>query len=265
MAINATNAEAQSFKALHVPGKPLFLANVYDIPSAKAVASLANCKALATASFAVALANGTDDANLTLETQLATVKSIAKIARDAGKPLSVDLQNGYGERLEEGVKAMIALGVVGINLEDSDDKTQAVMADDIAVDRIKRALAAAKEAGVPDFVINARSDSWLRGGTLDEAIRKGKLYLEAGATTVFILGGGPNGASKEHVKEMVDELDGRVNIGMRLAITPGVASTALTSDDLASLGIARVSVGPQMLLAAVEAIKKAAATVLGST
>jgi 2-methylisocitrate lyase-like PEP mutase family enzyme len=263
MSTHATNADAQLFKSLHVPGKPLFLANVYDIPSAKAVASLPNCKALATASFAVALANGTDDSNLDLDTQIATVQSIARVAQGAGKPLSVDLQDGYGDRLEEAVKKMISIGVVGINLEDSDDKTTSVMDDDVAVGRIKRALAAAKEAGVPDFVVNARSDSWLRGGSLQESIRKGKLYLEAGATTVFVLGGGPNGASSEQVKQMVDALDGKVNIGMRLSSAPGAVKT-LTSEDLTSLGVARVSVGPQMLLAAVEAIKKAAATVLGS-
>lgn len=189
MSTHATNAEAQSFKSLHVPGRPLLLANIHDPSSARTVAALPSCKALATASYSVALSNKTDDDNLDLETQLTAVRDIAVIARQTGKPLTVDLQDGYGERLEEAVRGMIALGVVGINLEDSDQKTHAILDEVVAVQRIKRALAAAAGVGVPDFVVNARSDSLFRGHPLDEAIRRGKLYLEAGATTVFVVNG----------------------------------------------------------------------------
>jgi len=106
--MKATNAEAQSFKTLHVPGNPVLLANVYDVTSARIVAALPACKALATASYAVALANGTEDAKLTLETQLATVEAIAAIAREHNKPLTVDLQDAYGDRLEEAVTKIVS-------------------------------------------------------------------------------------------------------------------------------------------------------------
>src|ERR1700712_1066977 len=104
MAVPATNAEAQSFKALHVPGQPLLLANVHDAASARVVAALPGCKALATASYSVALANGTNDADLDLDTYLGVVRDIAAVARSTGKPLTVDLQDGYGDRLEEAVR-----------------------------------------------------------------------------------------------------------------------------------------------------------------
>lgn len=258
MTTHATNAEAQSFKSLHVAGRPLLLANIHDPSSAKIVASLPSCKALATASVSVALSNNTDDDNLDLDTQLAAVRDIAAVAREMGKPLTVDLQAGYGERLEGAVRGMIALGVVGINLEDADQKTHAVMDEAVAVQRIKRALAAAAEVGVQDFVVNARSDSFLRGRPLDESIRRGKLYLEAGATTVYVLGGSQV-LSREDVKKIVDGLQGRVNIALRLPKSG--ATDTLSSKDLADLGVTRVSIGPQLYFAAIEATKKAAAKV----
>jgi 2-methylisocitrate lyase-like PEP mutase family enzyme len=259
MSVHADNAQAQSFKSLHVPGKPLLLANIYDPATARTVASLPGCKALATASVAIALANNSSDDDLDLDTQFAAVREIAVVAREAGKPLTVDLQDGYGEKLEEAVRGMIALGVVGINLEDSDQKTHTVMDDAVAVQRIKRALVAAAEVGVPDFVVNARSDSFLRGGTLDESIRRGKLYLDAGATTVYIIGGSRQ-IGREDVKKMVDSLQGRVNVGTILP-KPGGSTETLTSKHLADLGVARVSIGPQLYFATMDAAKKVATKV----
>jgi len=259
MNVHATNAQAQFFKSLHVPGRPLLLANIHDPSTARIVASLPGCKALATASASLSLVNNTDDDNLSLEAQLAAVRDIAAVARETGKPLTVDLQDGYGERLEEAVRGMIALGVVGINLEDSDQKTHAMTDEVVAVQRIKRALAAAAEVGVPDFVVNARSDSFLRGGALDESIRRGKLYLDAGATTIYILNGSQR-LTREDVKKIVDSLQGRVNIALRLP-KPDTATDTLSSKDLTDLGVARVSIGPQLYFVAMEATKRAAAKV----
>jgi 2-methylisocitrate lyase-like PEP mutase family enzyme len=262
MSTKATNDAAKAFKALHIPGKPLLLANVYDTTSARVIASLPDCKALATASYAVATTNGFQDSDLPLETNLAVVRAIAPIARAAGKPLTVDLQDGYGDRLEEAVRAIIDVGVVGINLEDSDQASAAMMEDDVAVSRVRRALAAAAAAGVPDFVVNARADSHLRGAPLEESIRRGKLYLEAGATTVFIFTTGT--FTPENISLMAKELGGRVNIGARLP-SPGSAVKPLSTRQLGELGIARVSVGPQIYLKVAEVIKQAAEGIYGSS
>lgn len=261
----ATNDAAKAFKALHVPGTPLVLANVYDETSARVIASLPDCKALATASYAVAVANGTQDPDLDLDTNLAAVGRIAAVARAAGKPLTVDLQDGYGDRLEEAVRAVVAAGAVGINLEDSDHSTSAVMDDATAVSRVRRALDAAAAAGVPDFVVNARADSHLHGADLGESIRRGKLFLEAGATTVFIFRA-PGVFTSDEVARMVRELGGRVNISMRLPSASAPSDVKLlTSRELGELGVARISVGPQTYFAVAEALKKAALTIFGSS
>ena len=259
MSTKTTNDAAKAFKALHIPGAPLILANVWDATSARTIASLPECKALATASFAVALANGTEDTKLDLDTHLVALRDIAAVARSAGKPLTVDLQDGYGDRLEEAVRGVIDLGVVGINLEDSDQATAAMIDEGAAVARVRRALVAAADCGVPDFVVNARADSRLRGGSLDDSIRRGKLYLAAGATTVYVLGGRP---IKEDVEKLVEAFDGRVNTGLQLP-QPSSLVKPLTTRELGELGIARVSVGPQIYNSVIKTLKEAAGTIFG--
>ncbi|KAJ4290024.1 hypothetical protein N0V88_006825 [Collariella sp. IMI 366227] len=100
----ATGARAAHFKSLHVPGAPLLLANVYDAISARAVGSLPQCRALASASWALAKSIGIDDEQLTREQNLALLQPIAAVARQLGLPLTVDIQDGYGEELEEVVR-----------------------------------------------------------------------------------------------------------------------------------------------------------------
>jgi len=261
MSTAASNDEAQAFKALHVPGKPLLLVNVNDIASAKLISSMPQCKALATASFSIALAHGVEDPDLTLEMNLETVAKVAKVARAAGKPLTVDLQDGYGDQLEEAVKTLINMGVVGINLEDSLIRENRMMDEATAIDRIKRVMSVANAAGVPDFVINARSDTYFKGGTIEESIRRGKLYLEAGATTIFIFR--TVGLGREEVQKVVQGLGGMVNISQRLPI-PGAPTPPLTAAEIAELGAARISIGPQLHYAAMAGMKKAAQDVFGT-
>ena len=203
MATTTRNAVAVTLKALHKPGQPLVLANVYDILSARAVVALPSCKALATASYAVARAQGTEDDAMTLETNLAAVRGIASVAQEFNKPLTVDIQDAYGSRLEEAIGALVDLGVAGVNLEDCDKETQIMYSQAAAVSRIKRALSTARHHGMPDFVVNARCDTLIHGGKLSEVIQRGKAYLAAGATTVFVWGGSQRGVSSAEVSEMV--------------------------------------------------------------
>ena len=251
---SALNAQARKFKDLHVPNQPVVLANVWDITSARTVAALPKCKALATASYAVASSHGTVDANLTLAQYLAAVAGMAKVAKEFDKPLTVDLQDGYDDSLEYAIRELIKLGVVGINIEDSRRADTSMMPCEEAESRIKQALAVAASLGVPDFVVNARSDAFLRNRDLGEATRRGKRYLEAGATAVFVLGN--PGPTREEIGKLVTAFDGRLNIGLRFA--PGGFSTA----DLSEMGVSRISVGPQLQMAAMKAVKDAAESIL---
>lgn len=165
------NAMATGLRALHVPGRPLVLENVYDVLSAAAVAPISQCSALATASCAVARAGGTEDDDIALEQNLGAVRLIGLVATKYKKPLTVDLQDGYGDRLAEAIKGVIEAGVVGINLEDCDNQTQKMHPIDVAVKRVKTALQTAKELGVTNFVVNARCDTLIHEGDLGEVKR----------------------------------------------------------------------------------------------
>jgi 2-methylisocitrate lyase-like PEP mutase family enzyme len=238
MAGATRNAIAVTLKSLHKPGQPLVLANVYDTLSARTVAALQSSKALATASYAVARANETSDDDLTLETNVGVAKGIAAVAKEFNKPLTVDIQDAYGPRLEEAIGALVDHGVAGVNLEDCELATGKMYPQSEAVTRIKRALSTARHHGMPDFVVNARCDTLVKGGELAEVLERGKAYLAAGATTVFVWGGSQRGVSSAEVKEMVKAFDGRLNVSLK--------ADGLTVKELAQMGVARISVGPTL-------------------
>ncbi len=252
---SSLNKVAQTLKALHKPGHPLVLANVYDLLSARALAPLPAAKALATASWGVAKANGLDDDDLDLETNLATAKRVALVARENNKPLTVDFQDGYGDKLEEGIARLIEAGVAGINLEDCDKEKHQMYTPEEATTRVKRAVDAAATAGVPDFVINARCDTLVNGGGLQEVILRGKQYLAACATTVFVWGGS-RGVSKTEVQKLVEEFGGRLNVLLKFS------PDGLTTKELAEIGVARISIGPTLQLKAMAAFKQEAEKIL---
>ncbi|KAK4199189.1 phosphoenolpyruvate phosphomutase-domain-containing protein [Triangularia verruculosa] len=261
-----TASKATLFKSLHHnPNQPLLLANAYDAISARIIASLPGCKALATASYALALSIGKTDETLTLDDNLLLCRPIAAVAHEFNVPLTVDIQDGYAgpgdlAKLRSVIqKVILELGAVGVNLEDSwhGSTTGEMVNEDEAIERIKAVMQTAKDLGVDDFVVNARSDTFFMGGTLEESIRRGKRYLEeGGAETVFIFWPRSKEMQKQDVQKVIDELGGRVNVGCRLGGN-------LTSRELGSMGAARVSVGPQVFLAAAEAIKKSAGAVFG--
>lgn len=253
----AQNALAKAFKALHMPGSPVILANVYDAPSTKAVASLSAAKAVATASYAVAQAAGVEDDDMTWDVNFKAAKEVASAAKEFNKHVSIDFQDGYGELLEEATSELIKAGVVEVNLEDCDKEKGKMYTQTQAVERIKRVLAVAESLGIPDFVVNARCDTLIHDGELSEAMKRGRAYLAAGATTVFVWGGSTRGdVSRDEVIELVKPLDGKLNVSMKLS------ADGLKVKELAEIGVARISIGPALQFAAMKKYKEDAEKVL---
>ncbi|KAM0417081.1 hypothetical protein ACHAPT_012919 [Fusarium lateritium] len=249
------NAPSKALKALHQPHSPVIFANVYDAASAKAVASLSSAKALATASYAVAAAAGLGDDDLTMEINVAAANHVASAIKESGKPLSVDFQDGYGDKLEDGIAQLLQAGVAGINLEDYDNTAKQMYSSTAAASRIKRVLDVAQNAGVPDFVVNARCDALLHGGGLEEVVQRGQQYLAAGATTVFVWGGS-RGVSRAVVVDLVKAFDGRLNVLLKLSLD------GLTTKELADIGVARISIGPTLQIRAMEKLRQEAEDIL---
>jgi len=170
-------------------------------------------------------------------------------------PLTCDLQDGYEEQLESAISKLIDLGAVGCNLEDSrmENGKRVIIDAEEHVDRIKTAIAVAKAKGVPDFVVNGRTDCVLLGGTVADAVRRGKRYLAAGACTVFIWGGLARGLRDEEVRELVEGLDGRVNVICRKSMN---SEGMLGIEEITKLGVARISMGPMLWRVGLTAVEK---------
>lgn len=131
-------------------------------------------EALATASYAIAQAAGLQDEALDFETNLAAVWGIAAVANQHSKLLTVDVQDGYGDKLEDNIKQLIELGVASVNIEDAELATGKLYPVSTAAQRIRSLLFGAADLGVPDFVVNARCDVLALGGESPKSARSGK-------------------------------------------------------------------------------------------
>jgi 2-methylisocitrate lyase-like PEP mutase family enzyme len=245
------NTVAASFKKLHKPGDPVVVVNVWDASSAETAASVPGVKALATASYAVAATYGVKDNDLTYEQNMDAVARIIPVAQRHNLPLTVDFQDGYLDDIAKPVTELIKLGVFGANIEDLNDRTGKLRSKEESVQRIKAAAAAAKDAGVPDFVINARTDVIGEGGTVDEAIDRGKAFLDAGAVTVFVWGGS-HGLRDAEVQKITKALNGRLSVVLPASAADGY----LTVSEVKKIGVARVSIGPRLQFVAAKAMQK---------
>jgi 2-methylisocitrate lyase-like PEP mutase family enzyme len=255
------NTTAAFFRSLHQPGNPLLLTNVWDAISASAIVSLPGTTALATASFAVAAAAGLADDDLDLPTLLRAASAIGRVAATHSLPLTVDLQDGFGAQLVDAVREVIKLGAVGINLEDFGRDISALYSVEEQCERIQRVVRVASELGVPDFVVNARTDALFTGGNVDEAIARGKAYFEAGTFNVFIWGGPKKeGWGRHDVKRAAKALGGRLNVTLIHGREGG-----LSVGEIAELGVARISVGPALMRWSIEALKGEVGRILNTS
>ncbi|KAF2452360.1 carboxyphosphonoenolpyruvate phosphonomutase-like protein [Lineolata rhizophorae] len=254
---SAQDGLARKLRDLHVSGEPLVICNVYDAATASAVCSLPQVAAIGTASYAIAATQGIEDDDMTLEQNMVSIKNVAAAVAKTPLPLTADLQDGYRD-VKETVRRAIELGAVGCNIEDVDNATHELRPLEDAVNRVKLAIEAAAEAGVPNFAVNARSDALPMGGTIEDTITRGRAYLDAGANTVFVWGGGGGrGVSRDEVTKLVQAFDGRLNVKLKMG--PG----SLTVNELKEMGVARISVGPELFQVAMTAFKEAAAGLLG--
>jgi 2-methylisocitrate lyase-like PEP mutase family enzyme len=238
--MNALSPKAEALAALHRAPEILRVVNVWDVVSARAVADLPHTRALATAGHSIAATFGYEDGEkIPLDLML---DMVGRIVAAVDVPVSADLDSGYGNPGET-VRRAIGVGVVGANVE---DRMQPLADSVAAVDAI---MAAAQAEGVP-FVLNARTDAVLKGGDrpledkLTDAIERGRAYLAAGATTVFV----PGLLDADVTRRLVD------GIGERKVSVIGVPG-ALTAAEYEALGVARISYGPQTQRVALTALQ----------
>jgi 2-methylisocitrate lyase-like PEP mutase family enzyme len=237
-------AKAALLRSLHIPGTPLVLPNAWDAGSARAVAG-AGFPVVATASNAIAAALGYDDGEGAPREEMMYIAR--RIAASVDVPVTVDAEAGYGMAPEHLVELLIDAGAAGCNIEDTDHAGGGLLAADARAAYIAGMRAAVDRIGVP-LVINARIDSFFPTSPLAEddklpdAISRAEAYRSAGADCVF-----PAGAAPEDVRAIVAEVGAPVNAG--LALKGG------SLDDLRAIGVARVSVGPQLYRSALDHLR----------
>lgn len=249
--------KARDFRALHVPGRPLVLFNVWDAGSARTVQK-AGARAIATGSWSVATANGFDDGER-LPIDLA-VDNLVRIAAATPLPVSIDIESGYGGRPEDvglTLQRTIAAGAIGCNLEDSYPETGKLRDTAEQVERIRHARRIADRSGTAYF-INARTDVFFQrpphehdDAMLEVATERARAYAAAGADGIFA----PGLAGLALIARLVE--------ASRLPVNIMVGENTPSLDALASVGVARVSHGPGPFLTAMRALEDAARKAFG--
>lgn len=212
------------FAELHSGPLPLLLPNAWDVPSALAFAA-AGYPAVGTTSLGVASSHGRPDGDRgTRDANLALARALVRLP----VPLSVDSEDGYADDPAEVaayVTELAALGVAGVNLEDS---TAGRLVDPSAfADRV-----AAVKAAAPGVFVNARVDTyWFhQDETVRATLARATAYVEAGADGVFL----PGLSDPDTIRAITSGVPVPVNV------LP-VAGASLA--DLAALGVRRVSTG----------------------
>lgn len=229
------------FAALHVPGDPLILYNIWDVGSGQAVAA-AGAKALATGSHPVADANGWPDGEqVPMDFALANAK---RIIAALDLPVTIDFEGAYSVDPQEGASNVARLkdtGAVGCNFED-----QIIGGEGLhALDLQERRIAAIRRSVGSDFYINARTDLLLKTQSHDDAlidavIERGKAFAGAGASGFFV----PRLADPKQIERVVDA----VPLPLNVIAFPGAPDKKIWAE----AGVARISHGPfphRMLMA----------------
>jgi 2-methylisocitrate lyase-like PEP mutase family enzyme len=247
--------KAEKLRELHRPGRPLVLVNAWDAATARIVEG-AGAPAIGTTSAGIAFACGYPDGQrISRESML---EAVARICAAVSVPVSADTEAGYGDAAEDAARTaagVLQAGAVGMNLEDGTGRTDEPLVEvALQVEKILAVVDAGRRHGVP-IVLNSRTDVYLRGvgpekGRLDEAIRRGKAYRDAGADCIFV----PGVTDPAVIGALVERLACPVNV-LAIAGSPPIA-------ELARLGVARVSLGSGPMRAAMTLLKRLTAEVL---
>ena len=222
-----------TFRELHHLHAPLVLPNAWDVGSALALAD-AGFPAIGTTSFGVAASAGLPDGGRS--SKAATAALVGQL-RHLPVHLTADIEDGYSDdpsEVAEFVSELAALGLAGINLEDS----RAGRLVDSSVCAAK--IAAVKHLS-PELFVNARIDNlWFaEDDTVEAVLLRARAYADAGADGIFV----PGLAVPEEIRAITGGLELPVNV---------LAHPALTAAELGDLGVRRVSSGPLLYRAAVD-------------
>lgn len=235
--------KALVFQSLHQREQLLVLPNPWDAGSAKILAAL-GFEALATTSAGLAFSLGRADGEglISREDTLANARAIVEATP---LPVAADLENGFADEPQGCADTLLqaaACGLVGGSIEDASGNPEApIYPLELAVERIRASVAAVRSLPFP-FTLCARAENFLHGREdLPDTLRRLEAYADAGADVLYA----PGLTTRAQIDAVVRAVAPRpVNVLL------GLSSSALTFDDLAALGVRRVSVGSSLARAA---------------
>jgi len=236
-----------TFRKLHAQGC-FVIPNPWDVGSARYLQGL-GFKALASTSAGFAFTQGLADGAVPRAMMLAHFREIAAVT---DVPLNADFEGGFADAPEgvaESVKLCVETGVAGLSIEDSTSDPAVPLYDfELALARVRAARAAIDAAG-GDVMFTARSEGFIRGRPdLEETMRRLKAFAAAGADCLYA----PGIKTRDEIAAVVKAVAPKpVNFLMSTA-------TELTVNDLASLGVRRISLGGTLARVAWTAVTRAA-------
>jgi 2-methylisocitrate lyase-like PEP mutase family enzyme len=251
---NSQQAKAVVLRELHKDGV-LVLPNAWDAGSAVLIAQ-AGAKAIATTSGGMSWSAGKPDQQALSRDEMTAL--VRRIVEAVQVPVTADIEGGYGPAPEDvaaTVAAVIEAGVVGVNIEDSKPNGELFSAEEQAA-RIRAARQAAEQAGLPELVVNLRTDVYLFGigapeGRQADVLARAAAYAEAGADSLFV----PGLLDLAVIVELVT--------GQPLPVNVMAGPGAPTVAEFEAAGVRRVSVGTAVAQAAYTLAQRAAAELLG--
>ncbi len=241
----------ERFRALHSRRGAFVVPNPWDAGSARILANL-GFEALATTSAGLAFALGRPDGHRALSRD-ETLANARDIVGATALPVSADLENGFGDDPSAcalTIELAAQAGLVGGSIEDAtghgDDP---IYPFEAAVRRVEAAVAAARALPFA-FTLTARAENFLFGRRdLDDTIRRLVAFADAGADVLYA----PGLASRDAIAAVV-----RAVAPKPVNVVIGLAGAALSLDELAALGVKRVSLGSSLARAAYGAFLRGA-------
>jgi 2-methylisocitrate lyase-like PEP mutase family enzyme len=236
------------FRALHERAGAFIIPNPWDLGTARLLEGL-GFEALATTSAGYAFSRGHRDRMVGRDAMMAHV---AEIATTVNLPISVDLENGFGDdprSVAETIRRAAAAGAVGGSIEDSTGRADQPLYEHAhAIDRVRAAVEAARALPFK-FTLTARAENFLVGRSdINDTIKRLQAYQETGADVLYA----PGLPSADAISSLVRSVDLPVNVVM------GLQGPVLTLTSLSALGVKRVSVGSALSRCALGALLQAA-------
>ena len=229
----------RAFRALHASGC-FVIPNPWDIGSAIYLQSL-GFKALATTSSGFAWSRGHRDNSVSRDQVL---QHLHEIVAATDLPINADFESGFrvdAAGVADSVRLAVDAGVAGLSIEDSTgDATKPLYDMPVAVERIRAARGAIDAAG-GDTLLVGRAECFLVGRTdLAETIARLQAYASAGADCLYA----PGIREPDQIRAVVEALAPKpINL---LVGWP----SQMTMQQIAALGVRRVSVGGALARAA---------------